>query len=162
MYKRQPVIYTVVAIAALVAFEILSSVIAMKSSLFRSFLSGDYSIIIDNGVINQKEMTNSQLTMDELMEELRQHGAIHVEDVRYCILETSGKMSILLKKNIEDSKLPVPLIVDGKLVKKNMSRLNMKKNQVLELISSKGLKNISDVFWMVVNDNDILIVEKTK
>ena len=86
MDLKMPVIYTVVAIAALVAFEILSSVIAMKSSLFRSFLSGDYSIIIDNGVINQNEMTNSQLTRDELMEELRQHGAIHVED---CLLYTS-------------------------------------------------------------------------
>ena len=51
---RLPLLYSVVPILALVAFEMISSVVSLNSSRYRSFLSGEYNIVIHDGRIDIK------------------------------------------------------------------------------------------------------------
>ncbi len=155
-----PIIYAVIPIFALVAFEMLSSVFALKSSVFRTFLSGRYNLIIEDGKINQKEMSKTQLTMDELMEELRKGGALSPEEVRFCVLETSGNISVLLKKTTNVKTFPLPLIVDGKPVKTNMKKLGFSKIDMINELQKRGISSFSQVFWMSVCEEDISVIKK--
>ncbi len=71
------------------------------------------------------------------MEELRLQGYYDLENIEYAILETSGQLSIIpkteelpvtkkdLSLEITQEKLPVTLILDGKINKKNL-KLNKK------------------------------------
>ncbi|PWM47518.1 MAG: hypothetical protein DBX47_00335 [Clostridiales bacterium] len=155
-----PILYALIPIFALVSFEMLSSVISLKSLGFRTFLSGCYNVIIENGKINQREMNKTQLTLDELMEELRKGGAVRPEDVRFCVLETSGKMSVLLKGETSVTALPVPLVVDGCIIKSNLKKLGFTKSDILRMLNERGVSSFSQTFWMSVCENEINVIKK--
>lgn len=155
-----PLLYAFIPILALVAMEVLSSVILVKSRIFRNFLSGSYSIIIADGKIDQKEMKNSQLTVDELMEELRQHGALSIDEVKFCILETSGKVSVMLRSECNIPTLPVMVIVDGKVVKENLPKAGLDKSRLLKILRTHHLTSEKDVFCMSVCNGDVVLVKK--
>lgn len=154
-----PLINTLVSIFTLVSFEILISVISMKSKLMRRSVSGNYSVIIDEGKINVSEMKKVQLTVDELMEELRQNGVISPKDVRYCILETCGKMSVFSKNEAQANSFPLVLISDGKIVKKNLAVLDMSKRELLDILSEKYELSIKDIFILLYADGNLTLVK---
>ena len=51
--------------------------------------------MIYNGKINHDNMAKSKLSMDEIMEVIREHGVSKVEDVDLAVLEVDGNISIL-------------------------------------------------------------------
>ena len=105
-------------------------------------------------------MRKVQLTVDELMEELRQKGVLNPEDVRYCILETSGKMSVFSKKTTEKESLPLILISDGKVVKNNLKGLGLKRKDLENLVNSKYGKQIGDLLIFLYNKDSMTAVDK--
>ncbi len=147
-----PLINSVIAIFALASMEILISAISMKSNFFRTVMSGKYSVIIENGRINQTNMRRSHLTLDELFEEIRQHGATELEQVRLCVIETSGKMSVFLKNQTEKGTLPLILIVDGKAVKENILKAGLTENTVEKMAKTRGFNGVKDVFCLEYHD----------
>lgn len=155
-----PILYALVPIVALVSYEILSSALSLKWMGFRECMAGSYSVIINDGVIDQKEMRKAQLTIDEVMEEVRGKGALSLDEVRFCILETSGKMSVLLKKEVEQHALPIPIVVDGKPVKKNLKKLKINREHLNGILSAHGIASVKDVFWMAIENGTISFVRK--
>ena len=155
-----PLMYAFIPILALVAMEVLSSSLLLKSRIFRSFLAGSYSVIIYNGKIDQKEMGKSQLTIDELMEELRQNGALSLDEVKFCILETSGKISVMLKADCQTEALPVMVIVDGKIVKENLQKAGLDQPGLTKILKSYHVENEKDVFCMSICNGNVVLVKK--
>ena len=143
-----PILYAVIPIVTLVLFEIISSEIALRSVRFRSFLAGNYSVIIDDGVLDQKEMRRAQVTIDEVMEEIRQKGGLSVEDVKFCILETSGKMSVILKDTVSRRSMPVPLVVDGRVLGRNLRKTKTDRKKLYSILAANGAARPKDVFWL--------------
>lgn len=155
-----PLFYAFVPILALVSMEVLSSALLLKSRLFRNFLSGNYSVIISEGKLDQAQMRQSQLTIDELMEELRQHGALSIDDVKFCILETSGKVSVMLKSSCTTPALPIMVIVDGKVVKENLTKAGLDKAGLLKILKTHHLSSEKEVFCMSICKGEIVLVKK--
>lgn len=155
-----PLVYAFIPVFALVGMELLTSVSLMKSRLFRNFLSGSYSVIIADGKLNQQEMSRSQITIDELMEELRQKGALNIDEVKFCILETSGKISVILKKDCQSTALPAMIIVDGKLIKSNLVKAKMSRNQISGILKKYQVKSEKDVFFLSVCDGQVILIKK--
>ena len=155
-----PIINTLISIFSLVALEILISVISMKSQALRYSVSGKYSVLIEDGNINVDEMRKIQLTVDELMEELRQKGILGPEEVQYCILETSGKISVFPKKTTQKGAFPLILISDGKIVKNNLKSLGWDKQKLENLIQSKYEKSIRDMLIFLYNEEGLTAVSK--
>ena len=142
-----PILHSIVSIALLVCFEIMTSAISMKSVTLRRFFQGRYSILLADGKINQKEMTKLHITVDELLEELRQNGAMSIDEVRFCILETSGRMSVLLKEDTPPVSIPLSIIVDGKLLRQNLKKAEIAEETVQEFLARKGV-GMKEVFWL--------------
>jgi uncharacterized membrane protein YcaP (DUF421 family) len=98
----------------------------MKSVRFRAVMCGRPGFIIENGKLNQAEMRRNRFTIDELMEDLRLNGTTDISAIKYAILETNGRLSILPYANQlpvkatqmnltpEDVSLPLVIISDGK------------------------------------------------
>ena len=90
-----PLLTGVVPILALLAMTMILSVLTMKSIRFRALLCGRPSVVIRRGEIDQGEMRRNRLTVDELLEELRGQGYPDLSAVRYAVLETNGRLSVL-------------------------------------------------------------------
>ena len=70
-----PLLFGVLPIAVLLCLTLLLSLLSMHSVRFRALVCGRPSVIVENGVLHQKEMIRNRLTIDELTEELRLKGS---------------------------------------------------------------------------------------
>ena len=77
-----PLLSGVVPILTLLGLTMLLSLLTMKSLRFRVLLCGRPSIIVRDGVVDQREMRRNRFTLDELHEELRCQGVAGVERVK--------------------------------------------------------------------------------
>ena len=89
-----PLLNSVVAVLLLVAFEIISSVISMKSRGARRLLEGNAVTVIRDGKIDQKEIKRLRYTVDDLLTALRQKDVFDISTVGYACKNSSKKMPI--------------------------------------------------------------------
>ena len=87
-------------ITALVVFTLFSlavSFICVRSYIGQKLLDGTPTILIENGRFIESGLKRTKLTVNDLLEECRQKDVFDIADIEFAILETSGKLSILLK-----------------------------------------------------------------
>lgn len=157
-----PLLSGVIPILVITFTQMLLSYLTTKSQWIQDVISGTYSVIVENGKMIEKNMAEQKYTITELLEQLRMNGVTKISDVQYAILETSGELSIILKEakrpvtaeqmmvNTDYEGLPINLIMDGKLVDKNLSSANMTKDDVNKILEENVLK-IEDVFYLNVD-----------
>lgn len=93
--KNTPILYAVVPVVTLAAFEIFSSALSLRFPGIKKLLSPKTAILIRNGQIDRAAMKKVRITVDELMCELRQKEVTDIADVQYAILESNGKISVI-------------------------------------------------------------------
>ena len=157
-----PLLSGVIPVLVITLTQMFLSYITTKSQWIQDVISGTYSIIIENGKMMEKNMAEQKYTITELLEQLRMSGVTKISDVQYAILETSGELSVILKEskrpvtaeqmmvNTEYEGLPVNIILDGKLIYKNLDSAKLSEEDINKMLSEKGL-NIEDVFYLNVD-----------
>lgn len=156
---EEPILNSLVPIAVLVVIEIAVAVLSLKNLRLRRFFQGRYGILVEDGKINQKELTKAHITVDELLEEIRQNGGVSVDEVRLCVLETSGRMSVIMKNGTTPAKLPITLVSDGKTIGRNLKECGISKETLEKFLSDEKI-GIKDVFWAYFSDGEIKTVKK--
>ena len=91
-----PLLNGVVPILTLLALSTLLSYGCLRSVRLRRLICGEAALIISEGRVLQGAMRRNRLTLDELTEELRGQGVTDPAQVKYAVLETGGKLSVLL------------------------------------------------------------------
>jgi len=110
----QPLLSGIVPVMILICIEIAISLMMMKIPKFRNLICGRPVIIIDNGRLRQGMLKALRLSTEDLSVLLRQEGVFSFKDVQYCIMETNGKISVMLKpekRNVEFSKSLLVLLL---------------------------------------------------
>lgn len=159
-----PLINSIVPVMLLVGFEILSSVIGIKSVRFRKINDGNPFIIIKDGVIDQKKLKALRLTVDDLLSALRQKDVFDISDVEYAVMETNGSVSLLLKPEkrgvtaqdmnitVKDSGFLCPVIIDGRIIGKHLSNCGFSRKK-LDSALKKAKLSQNEVLLMTVDKN---------
>ncbi len=157
-----PLINTVIPVCILISLEIIMSVIAMKLPKIRQIISGNPKIIIRDGKIDQNALRQLRLTIDDLMEALRQKDVFDLSVVDYAIIETNGKLSILLNPESqnatsgmvnavpEDIGLTCTVISDGQIVRKGLTESGIKCQEVFSFLKRNSL-NIKEVLLLTTD-----------
>lgn len=157
---KDPLLFTILPILALVLLEIFAAFISMKYNRFRSIIEGKPVLIINKGIINFKEMVKQRYTLDDLLLELRTNGIKSVEEVEYAVLENNGKLSIFKYNFLRiKSENPFPLIIDGRIEKSTLKYIDKDINWLKDLISNYNL-DISEVFYAFYKNNKCYIIKK--
>ncbi len=149
-----------IPICILVILQIILAKISLKSDKIRNLLDGEASVIIDNGKINFKEMIKQRYNLEDLLTQLRAREVKSIEEVEYAILETSGKLSVFNKNSSNSGAYPLPIILDGKIQKATLKRLNKKEKWLNELLEVKKVK-LDDVFYAFYKDNQLFIIKNS-
>ncbi len=160
----QPILSGIVAIFMLVILEIIISVIAMKSFTVRKLMSGKSVVIIKNGLVDEDAMKQVRMTVLDLIELLRQNSVFDISQVAYAVLEVNGNLSVLLKSayapatpkdlkiKTDKSNLALPVICDGKIVDESLKALQIKRDKLHKVLTSKNHRP-DDVFLMMMDRN---------
>ncbi len=132
MNKSATLIDAAVPISLLLGIEVLMSYLLMRFPALKSVIAGKPSMIIEHGILNQKELRRQRMCMSELISALRQQGISDISDVQFAILEENGKLSVFPKASRspltpDHMKIEVPaggiarsLIIDGRVVESNL------------------------------------------
>ena len=152
----------VIPIAVLISFEIILSLIMLKSAKFRKFVCGSPVILINNGTIDQQQMNKLRISIEDLEEQLRQLEVASISDVNYAIIETSGKLSVIKKPErqqpdasmfnmpTENTGIELVIVRDGTVIKESMKVCNLNKDWLNNILKNKKL-TLKDIFIMTAN-----------
>lgn len=139
-------------------FPIILAYLGMKSNTFSDLTDGKATILIQNGKILDKNMKKNLMNLNELMLLLRENNVFKVSDVEMAVLETNGKLSVMLKTEkqpinpntlgipLEKEHGPTILIMDGKLMKNGTDKLGYSEEWLLGEIQKQGVQSIKEVF----------------
>lgn len=139
---------TVFPMLILAVVQIILAFISLKSVRFRYLMDGKPEIIISQGKIDEKAMRRQRYNFDDLLTQLREQGISDLNDVQFAILESSGKLSVIKNtqgkrsKNIET---PYPLIVDGKILDKNLEHIGKDHFWLINQLKKHGVTNLKVV-----------------
>ncbi len=163
-----------VPILVLVSLEIIVSYIGSKSLRVRTLTQGHPKIIIENGILNQKNLDFLRLSPSDIIEEMHQNDIWEFADVYFAVVETSGKISFFksspaqtpTNKDLNLSKInknpPLTVIVNGSIVFESLAKLSIDESWVLEILKQKST-TLSAVLIMTCNsDKEYHIVLKEK
>ncbi|MGP7816589.1 DUF421 domain-containing protein [Niallia sp. 01092] len=76
---------------------LLATLLTLKNRDARKSISGDPTVIIENGKILERNLKNLKYTMDSLNQVLREKDVFNIEEVEFAIMESDGHISVLKK-----------------------------------------------------------------
>lgn len=162
----------IVPILTLMLTQIILSYITLKSKKVRDLVEGEPAILIANGEIKDEEMRKQRYTIDDLITQLREKNIANIADVEFAILETSGKLSIfpkpselpITKKDLGIDKeqyngLPLPLVADGRVMSKNLKKIDKDYNWLNNQILMRGYDDIKEIYFASIDHNGSFYID---
>lgn len=171
-----PLYSGVVPILTVLGVELLLSAFSVSSVKFRQLLCGKPVILIENGNILQENLRKTRVTLDELTGHLREKDVLDIKSVQYAILETSGNLSVFpypkhlpasaaeAGVQVKKQYLPVTIIGDGYLYRKNLALAGKDENWVERVLKDKGV-TLEETWLLTVDGADRVVFlrkEQTK
>lgn len=165
-----PLRNAIIPIAALVVLEIGVSQAALKHAGFRRIVVGEPTVLVEDGKAIEPNMRRLRYTISDLMTQLRDKDIFNISDVEFAILETSGKLNVLVKSQKrpvtpEDLRLATdyegpsyPVISDGKISYQHLKILDMDVPQLRTKLYEMGIESIDDVFLAVIDSKGVIYV----
>ena len=166
-------IYGLVPVLTLFCLQVTITLVSAKSIRFRRLLGGSPTVIIENGVIDQKELKASRVSLDELFAELRGMGYTDAAEIKRAVLETDGSLSVIpydrfapitpdvLGVSVSEKKLPTAVISDGRVLSANLKSLGLNEKWLFSQLRKNGVKSPADVFLMTADtDRNATIIKR--
>lgn len=169
--KKIPIYYVFYTLFIWGFLLYLVEVLNQKFIKARSFLEGTPSIIINRGKINRAELKKNKININTLQKLLREKSIFSIREVEYAILETSGRLSVLLKSNYgtptrEDCNLsyktvnlPVIFISDGVVLDKNLKNFGYDRKWLYAKLKEHNINSVKKVFYAEWKEDEGLYIE---
>jgi uncharacterized membrane protein YcaP (DUF421 family) len=90
---------TTVVIATIATLTVGTAYLSFRFRRLRPILEGDPVILIADGRLLEGNINRQRVTVEELRAEARLQSIGSLDDVRYAVLETNGKVSFLRRDN---------------------------------------------------------------
>ncbi len=158
-----------VLIFGVVAFVV--SHLTLHSIFLRRFFMGTPTVIIQNGKFLKKNMKKAGLDMNNLLEEARIKGYFDLSQIQYGVMEANGEMSFLpyaeyqpltpkvMNQKVNPCYLVGNVIIDGKIMKKNLKRLGKEVSWLEKQLQEKGVKT-KDILLATLDEGGKLYIYK--
>lgn len=166
-----PLINGIIPVLTLIVAEVLMSYLSLKSRKIRRIISGEPSIIVYDGHVNEGELERLRFNMNDLLEQLRINNFSNISDVECVIMETNGQLSIIPKTSAKvitmkdmkikgsQEKLQHLLVTDGEVNIMELKKIGKDMPWLDRELKKQNLDR-SDVFFAVYDENSGLIVQK--
>lgn len=167
---EQSILLGVLSIVTFAAIPFIAGFISLKSKPFRNFVEGKGTVFIKDGKILEDNLKKERYTTDELLELLRKDNVFKVADVEFAVLETTGDLSILLKKEnqpltpkdlnltVASEKEPQTVIMDGEILDEPLATEGRSRQWLHTELAKLGV-TIENVFLGQVDSDGQLTVD---
>lgn len=97
----------------------------LKSDRLEQFITGKSKVVIENGMLQTKNLRKLRLTVDQLEIQLRQNQISRIDDVQFATLEPNGQLGIQLKEHVQPA------------TKRDLQILMLEVQELRELINTR-------------------------
>ncbi|WP_066300723.1 DUF421 domain-containing protein [Bacillus sp. FJAT-29937] len=144
--------------------------IALKSNSFRDFVEGKGTIFIKDGKIMEDNLKKEKYSSDELTYLLRKKDVFNLADVEFAVLEHTGDLSVLLKKEnrpltpkdinliTPDEKVPQTVIRDGSIVHDSLASAGKNRKWLMDELDKLEV-TMDNVFYGQVDSYGDLTID---
>lgn len=153
------------------SFQIISTVLSLKSIKFRKLISDSPTVIIKGGKLLEKNIAKEKLSVSEVMTKLREKNAFKLADVETAIFETDGQISVQLKSHkapatpsdlnisVQSNGLPRIVIEDGKVMEEGLKDLKLTRAWLYSMLAKQNVCDPSKVMLAQVDTSGSLYVD---
>lgn len=146
---------------ALVIYGVSSLVlnlIAHKLPRTRKYINGTPTILFNDGKLYRPNLKKAKIDLSEFMLMCREQGYFDLDEIQTAIFEHNGKVSILPKSanrpatpgdlnlNVKPSHIGIEVIMDGRIMGENLSRMGRNEKWLEKQLKSLGFKNTKEIF----------------
>jgi uncharacterized membrane protein YcaP (DUF421 family) len=127
--------YGVLALLVWFTVPFIFEHLSLRNRTLRNWLEGKGTVVIQDGKVLEDNLRKERFSPDELMEVLRKKDVFNVNEVEYAVLEASGDLNVLLKKEnqpltpkslgikVAPEAEPQVVIMDGKILDNSLTRI---------------------------------------
>jgi uncharacterized membrane protein YcaP (DUF421 family) len=152
-----PIIYGLVPIFVIFVMHHAITLIGNKWQGFRKTVNGSPQIVINADGIDSAMLKKLNMNVNDLLEAIRGQGYFSIEEVKYAIVETNGKVSVLPNSDANPpSGIPITLIVNSQYIEDNFALANVDKNAVESILAKSNL-TLKNVLLMSKKDNGFFL-----
>jgi uncharacterized membrane protein YcaP (DUF421 family) len=88
---------TLIVLATIALLTVGVSYASFRVRRLRPLLEGEPLVLIEDGRVIESHLARERLTMDDLMSQARLQSLAELSEVRWAVLETSGRISFIRK-----------------------------------------------------------------
>lgn len=148
--------------------------ISIKNRSISRYLVGEPTIVIMNGQVMEGALRSIRYSMADILEQLRDKGVFDIKQVAFAVIETDGKISVLLKPEFlpvtpqdlnitpQASGLSDQLIYDGLIIEENLRQAGVDRLWLITELNKQGVKEASEVFLAVRDSSGNLYIDRYK
>ena len=147
-----------IALAVYCGVSLILNLLAHKLPRTRKYINGTPTILFSDGKLYRPNLKKAKIDLSEFMLLCREQGYFDLGEIQTAIFEHNGKLSILPKAanrpatpedlNItaKATHIGVEVIMDGKILGENLSRMGRNEKWLEKQIRSQGVKDVSEIF----------------
>lgn len=142
-------IYGTVAIAL--------NLITQRVPRARKYVNGTPTILMDSDKIYRENLKRAKLDLSEFMLLCREQGYFDLKEIQTAVFEHNGKLSVLpktayrpvtptdLKIAVSPTYLGIEVIMDGRIMGENLSRLGVNAVWLMSEVRAQGYSGINQI-----------------
>lgn len=150
-----------VALAVYGVASILLSLLTHKFPRTRKFINGTPTILFSNGKLFRRNLKQAKLDLSEFMLLCREQGYFDLDEIETAIFEHNGKLSVLpkakkrpatpedLKIKVKATHIGVEVIMDGRVMGENLSRLGRDANWLAKRLKKEGYESAKEILLAI-------------
>ncbi len=137
---------------------VLLAFFSTKSYIFRRIVTGEPIVLIRDGKVLEQNLSKVRLGLEDLNALLRKNNAFKLSDVEFAAMETTGKLSVLKKSDVQpltpkDLGIPVIkereprlVIIDGHVMHRTLRNMGYDIPWLIKELRSRGISDVREVF----------------
>ena len=141
--------------------SVILSFFTHKIPKIRKYINGTPTILMNEGKLYRPNFKKAKIDLSEFMLLCREQGYFDLDEIQLAVFEHNGKLSILpkaasrpatpedLKITAKATHIGVEVIMDGRIMGENLSRLGRDGKWLDLQLKSQGCRSAKDVFLAV-------------
>ena len=138
--------------------SLLLNLLAHKLPKTRKYINGTPTILMNGGKLYRNNLKQAKLDLSEFMLLCREQGYFDLDEIQTAIFEHNGKVSILpkaanrpatpedLKITAKATHMGVEVIMDGRVMGENLSRMGRDANWLENRLKAQGYTDAKEIF----------------
>ena len=168
-----PVLHGIIPLITLVIVHFFLTFFSKKSPKISQFINGKPIVLIGPNGIDYQVLEKLKITIDDLLETIRNAGYFNLEEVQYAIMETNGTVNVLPKSqfapvinqslglDVEEATLPVILVTEGTIISENLKNFEFDEKDIKKILNKAKISEIKNVLVLTIDKaGNVYIQEK--